>query len=144
MARAVLEDLGGSIPVVFFPKTYDRHAEALRTETPVLIRGRLSADDDRYELHGEEIIPLEQSWSRCTQRLVLELDPEVARPEKLAELRALLDLQPGEVPVSIRLRLPDASQALLELPGHKVAVSPGLVEKVDVLFGREVARCAVG
>ncbi len=143
MARAVLEDLGGAIPTVFFPKTYDRHASALRADAPVFVRGKLSADDERYELHADEVIPIDDAWARCTQQLVLELEHGAASAERLGELRSLLDLQPGKVPVTVRLRLPDAAQALLELPGHRVSVTPELVEKIDALFGQEVTRCAV-
>ena len=41
MARGVLEDLGGSVDVVFLPDAFERHAELLRSPKPMLLRGTL-------------------------------------------------------------------------------------------------------
>jgi DNA polymerase-3 subunit alpha len=143
MARAVLEDTAGALNTVFFPKTYDQYAPLLRGEDPLFVRGRLVADDERFELHADEVIPIDESWSRCTSELRLDLHAGAASAERLRELRSLLDLQPGKVPVRVRLALPDGAEAVLELPGHRVAVSQELVEKIDALFGAEVTRCRV-
>jgi DNA polymerase-3 subunit alpha len=143
MARAQLEDTVGSIAAVFFPRAYDQYAPLLRAEEPLFLRGKLAADEERVELHVDEVVPIDQVWSRCTQRLVLGVDAGAAGPDRLRELRALLDLQPGPVPVRVELRLPDGCHAVLELAQHRVAVSAELVAKVDALFGAEVATCLV-
>ena len=143
MARAQLEDTGGSIAAVFFPRTFDQYAQLLRGEEPLLLRGKLAADEDRVELHVDEVIPIAQAWARCTRRLVLGVEAGAASPERLRELRALLDLQPGEVPVSLELRLPDGCHAVLDLAEHCVAMSDELVGKIDALFSAEVATCMV-
>jgi DNA polymerase-3 subunit alpha len=141
MARAQLEDTSGAIAAVFFPRTFDQYAPLLRGEEPLFLRGKLSADEDRVELHVDEVIPIAHAWSRCTRRLVLGVDAGAADPERLRGLRALLDLQPGDVPVSLELRLPDGCNALLDLTQHGVAVSCELVDKIDALFSAEVATC---
>jgi hypothetical protein len=126
---------------VFFPRVFDQYAPLLRGEEPLFLRGKLAADEDRPELHVDEVIPMNQAWSHCTRRLVLRVDAGVAGGERLRELRALLDLQPGKVPVSLELALPDGCQAVLDLAQHAVAVSDELVSKLDALFGAEVAAC---
>jgi DNA polymerase-3 subunit alpha len=141
MARAQLEDIHGAIPAVFFPRVFDQYAPLLRGEQPLFLRGKLSADEDRLELHVDEVIPMTQAWSRCTRRLVVKLDAGAAETERLREMRALLDLQPGPVPVSLELALPDGCQAVLELSQHAVAMSDELASKLDALFGAEVSTC---
>jgi DNA polymerase-3 subunit alpha len=141
MARAQLEDIGGAIPAVFFPRTFDQYGPLLRGEDPLFLRGKLIADEDRLELHVDEVIPLGQAWSRCTRSLVLRVEAGAASPERLRELRALLDLQPGSQSVSLELKLPDGCHAVLDLAQHGVAVSDELVGKLDTLFGAEVATC---
>ncbi len=143
MARAVLEDLAGTVDVVVFPKVFDRYAELLRTGDPVLARGSLGTQGDRAELQLDEVIPLENVWRDAVRELELRVEVErVSRP-LLAELREILDLAPGEVPVSVRLLLPDGVEALLELTRHRVAVSPDLVGRLDALFGAKVAECTL-
>jgi DNA polymerase-3 subunit alpha len=141
MARAQLEDTSGAIPAVFFPRTFDQYGPLLRGEDPLFLRGKLVADEERLELHVDEVIPIDQAWSRCTRRLVLRVDAGAASPERLRELRALLDLQPGSQSVSLELALPDGCQAVLDLAQHGVAVTDELVGKLDTLFGAEVTTC---
>ena len=88
-------------------------------------------------------MPLEDVWRDAVRELELRVAVErVSRP-LLAELREILDLAPGEVPVSVRLLLPDGVEALLELTRHRVAVSPDLVGRLDALFGAKVAECTL-
>ena len=47
MARASLEDLGGSLDVVFFPKTYAKFSALLQADTPVLVKGNVGGEPER-------------------------------------------------------------------------------------------------
>jgi DNA polymerase III alpha subunit len=143
MARARLQDTGASIPVVFFPDAYDRYASQLRTTDPLLLIGTLQLDDERSELHAEEAIPLAEAWTRCTKELCVRLEQDAVTHERLLELRKLLDLEPGEVPVRVELRLSSGAEAVLGLRRHRIAVSEELVLRVDHLFGRQVSECRV-
>ncbi|MCE2392598.1 MAG: DNA polymerase III subunit alpha [Proteobacteria bacterium] len=97
MARAVLEDLSGSINVVFFPDAYDRATGLLQTDEAVFLRGALKFDSDRAELHAEQAVPIRDAWSRCSKRLRLT-------DERLRELCVVLDHAPGDVPVRLELQ----------------------------------------
>ena len=143
MARARLEDLGGAIDAVIFPKVFDRCSVMLRSEAPVLIRGSLMRGGERPEIHVDEVVPLADAWQRCAQELTIELAAETATTERLRDLRAILDLMPGKVPVRVELRLSNGTQAVLALPRHPVSISEDLVRRVDRLFGARVARCRV-
>ncbi len=145
MARGRLEDLDGTLGVVFFPKVYDRCAPLLRSGEPVFLVGVLQPDSERLELHVEEVISLAEVWNRCTRELRVRLEAGSASPERLRELRAILDLAPGPVPVALRLALPGGAEADLELTRHRVSVSEDLIRRVDGLFGTGVTEChAVG
>ena len=45
-AQAALEDATGKIELVCFPRDYERLAEQLKIEAPVLVRGTLTGDDE--------------------------------------------------------------------------------------------------
>jgi DNA polymerase-3 subunit alpha len=141
MARGRLEDLDGTLGVVFFPKVYDRCAPLLRTSEPIFLTGVLQPDSERLELHVEEVIPLAEVWNRCTRELRVRLEAGSASPERLRELRAILDLAPGPVPVALSLILPGGAEADLELTRHRVSVSEDLIHRVDRLFGTGVTEC---
>ena len=143
MARARLEDMHGSLSVVFFPAVYDEYASALRTSDPVLLTGTLQIENERPELHAGEVIPLVEAWARCTKELRIHLDAGAVTSERLHEFRKLLDLEPGGVPVCIELRLQSGAATVLALRRHRIAVSEDLVRRVDRLFGQKVSECRV-
>jgi DNA polymerase-3 subunit alpha len=143
MARAVIEDLTGTADVVVFPKVFDRYSELLRAGDPVLARGSLGTQGDRAELQLDEVMPLENVWRDAVRELELRIEVERAARPRLEQLREILDLSPGEVPVSVRLLLPEGVEALLELTRHRVAVSADLVGRLDALFGAKVAECTL-
>ena len=143
MARARLEDMHGSVPLVFFPAVFDKYASLLRTSDPVLLRGSLQMENERTELHVNEVIPLSEAWSHCTTELRVRLEADAVTSDHLLELRKLLDLEPGDVRVCVELRLASGVEAVLALRSHRVAVSEDLVRQVDRLFGGKVSECRV-
>ena len=143
MARAVLEDLSGTANLVVFPKVFDRYAELLRSGDPLLVRGSLGADADSAELQLDEAMPLANAWRDAVRELVLRIQADRVSSRRLGQLREILDLAPGEVPVSVLVLLPDGVEALLELTRHRVSVSAELVGRLDALFGAKVAECCL-
>jgi DNA polymerase-3 subunit alpha len=141
MAKAVLEDLAGTLDVVIFPAVFDRYAELLRQTEPVLVRGQVQLETERAELQLEEVVPLAQAWSSAVRALELRVGEPLLSRDRLDALRALLDLSPGPIPVSLRIELASGAEALLELTRHKVAVSAEWVARVDALFGARVVQC---
>ena len=68
MARAQLEDLSGSLGVVFFPKVYEQYSAVLREEQCLFISGRLQVDSERSELLAEEVLAASSTWSPAVPR----------------------------------------------------------------------------
>jgi len=143
MARATLEDLGGTLDVVFFPKTYAKFSALLQGGGPVLVKGNVAGEPERPELHADEILVLADAWNQRTSRVVVAVREEELSNERLAELRRALDLVPGTVPVSFELALAGGTAAVFDLPHHRVRVSDALVRELDAIFGRGTTRCRV-
>ncbi len=140
MARAVLEDLDGTLACIFFPRAWERCAPVLRAGLPLFLEGALQTETERVELVVEDAVSMDEVWSRARE-LSVRLPAEAASPERLRELRQLLDLAPGPVPVSLVLELPGGAEADLELRSHRVTVGPDLVGQLDRMFGPEATQC---
>ena len=143
MARAALEDLGGTLDIVFFPKTYAKFSALLQADAPVLVKGNVAGEPERPELHAEEILKLADAWNQRTSRVVVAVREDELAGDRLAELRRTLDLVPGSVPVSFELGLATGAAAVFDLPRHRVRVSESLVREIDGIFGRGATRCRV-
>jgi DNA polymerase-3 subunit alpha len=143
MARATLEDTTGSIDLVIFPAVFDRLASVLRSGGVLLVDGTLQLESERPELWLERALPLDEAWAQLTSGLCLRVAGDAISPEKLAELRRLLDLAAGEVPVKLEVRLQSGASALFELPRHRVAVTAELVRRLERMLGNGSVECAV-
>ncbi|MFQ5696947.1 MAG: DNA polymerase III subunit alpha [Myxococcota bacterium] len=140
MARGILEDLSGVVPVVLFPAVWEQHAEVLRSAEPLLVEGTLQIETERPELMVDEVVRLEEAWGWRTRELCIRVPAKRATRERLERLRALLDPAPGEIPIRIELGL-GTVEAVLSLAQHRVRVTAELVSEIEGLFGPASVEC---
>ena len=55
MAIATVEDLGGSIEVMFFPQTYQTVSTMLAPDTVVTVRGKVNRRDGETTIYAQEM-----------------------------------------------------------------------------------------
>src|SRR5439155_17127020 len=61
MAAVELEDLGGSVEVIVFPRTYQQHRDLLKEDAVVLVQGKVDTRDDQPKLLCESVEAFEPS-----------------------------------------------------------------------------------
>jgi len=124
-AQVTLEDLEGSIEVLFFPASYAQVGLQIAEDAIVVIRGRVDAREDTIRLIGSDLtLPNLSEGPRGPVRLTV--DQARATPLVIERLREVLASHPGTTEVHLELgfghrhvmRLPDqlrvhASQALM-------------------------------
>ena len=125
-----LEDLTGAIPLVVFPKAYERCAPFLNDDEVVIVKGRLNRDFRTEELNiladtVEPLLELEKVRS-----LHVEL-VDVSDKEVLARMKDVIALHRGADPVFIRM---DGKSVELN-KNMWVEISPELVEQLEGLLG---------
>jgi len=130
MLLAEIEDLSGSIPLVVFPKVYERCAAFLNDDEVVIVKGRLNRDFRTEELNvvAEAIEPLQEVEK--IRSLEIEL-VEVKNREVLERMKTILQFFKGEDPVFIRL---DGKKVELGKE-FRVDINPTLVEQLENLLG---------
>jgi DNA polymerase-3 subunit alpha len=100
MAILTLEDFEGNIEVLVFPKVFAHVEGHLRADAVVWISGRASLREDRPKLLGQEVVPLEDLFTRMTQSIRIRISQPVDRPV-LEALKQTLQAHPGQVPVEL-------------------------------------------
>jgi len=141
MARAQLEDLSGSLGVVFFPKVFEQYGAVLREEQCLFVSGKLQIDAERSELLAEEVLSMEDAWRKYAREFRVRVRADSLTRDRLRDLRGILDMVPGKTPSVLCICLPDGAEAELALPNHQVGPSDELIHRVDGLFGQRVATC---
>jgi DNA polymerase-3 subunit alpha len=134
MAVFDLEDLGGAMEVMVFPKTMTEHGHKLEDDRIVLIKGRVDRRDDLPKLicHEVEVLDAEQLAQARPIRVRLPVDR--IREETIAELKVLLVAHPGDSEVYLHL----GESQVLRLPeDFWVDPAGGLVGEIRVLLGAD-------
>jgi DNA polymerase-3 subunit alpha len=134
MAVFDLEDLGGAMEVMVFPKTMTEHGHKLEDDRIVLIKGRVDRRDDLPKLICLEVEVLDAEQLTQSRPMRVRIPVDRIREETIAELKVLLVAHPGDSEVYLHL----GDSQVLRLPGDfSVDPASGLVGEIRVLLGAD-------
>ncbi|NLI97237.1 DNA polymerase III subunit alpha [bacterium] len=126
-----LRDFTGEIDVFVFARLYEQHRDILRTDEPIIFKGRASAseDDARPKLFSEEIIPFSGARARI-KSVIVDLDEKTTR-EDLIVIKSLLSEFPGRCSVYLNVYTDKTGEKTKVLcRDSKVSPSPELIENL--------------
>jgi DNA polymerase-3 subunit alpha len=132
-----LEDLTGTIEVLFFAKTYELFGTELAPDRIVAVQGNVNHRDGATSIFGSDLRILEFSESDLTANppLVIMLPVHRVVPELADNLKRVLSEHPGKTVVRVKLRGEGSRVTLLELKGCMVDPSVGLLGELKALLG---------
>jgi DNA polymerase-3 subunit alpha len=135
-AQAALEDTVGKIELIAFASAYEKLAEKLKIDVPVLVRGVLRGEEDAApKLAVSSIQALEDVKIKLPDALRIRVplhSPDVAL---LSKLDAIFRGAPGAGKLLLNLEEPGEFCAVLE-PELAVAADVAFIEQVESLVGR--------
>jgi DNA polymerase-3 subunit alpha len=140
-AQAALEDTVGKIELIAFPQSYEKLAEKLKIDVPVLVKGVLRGEEDSApKLAISSIQALEDVKLKLPDALRIKVplhNPDTALLEKL---RAILLGAPGKGRLLLDLEEPGEFCAVLEPHGVQVAADRLFIDQIEELVGRGGVR----
>ncbi|HPI92927.1 MAG TPA: DNA polymerase III subunit alpha [Deltaproteobacteria bacterium] len=116
MARGVLEDLDGSVQVLFFPQSYGKYQALIASDEPVIIKARIKGDEENGgaeaetvtpDLIAEEVLPLDGADLVLAKRVVVRV-PGGLRPDKLKYIKETVMGCRGSCSLSFEVETEDA------------------------------------
>jgi DNA polymerase-3 subunit alpha len=134
-ARAEIEDLGGSVEVMFFGQVYGPIASVLAEDLIVVVKGRLQRrDDGAVALNCMELSVPDLSEG-LNGPLVITMATHKATEAVVTELGDVLRTHRGKSEVRLHLQ-GDSRVEVMGLPVHlRVNPSPSLFGDLKVLLG---------
>ena len=136
-AQAFLEDTVGKIELIAFPASYEKLAEKLKIDVPVIVRGSLRGDEDAApKLSVSGIQALEDVKIKLPDALRIKVPLHSTDEQLLEKLKTLFLAAPGNGRVMLRLEEPETFQVDLEPEGIMVAADVLFIENVEALVGR--------
>ncbi|MBV8763189.1 MAG: DNA polymerase III subunit alpha [Deltaproteobacteria bacterium] len=145
MARFMLEDAGGTLEVIAFPKTFEKVRHVLVSDEPILCTGQVknegTAEASEWKMLLESAAPLSQLREQKTSRVDIHLNADQMTHDMIDELKTILaNAQRGNCAAVLRLKIAQRSETVITLP-DAWAVSPteDLLTRLERLFGDRVA-----
>ncbi|MCL2780897.1 MAG: DNA polymerase III subunit alpha [Actinomycetia bacterium] len=133
-AQATLEDLEGSIELLFFPKTYEQVGANVIEDAIVVIKGRVDARDDAIKLIVTDLTLPDLSQGPRGP-VVVRLAPTRCTPPIVARLREVLAAHPGTTEVHLTLGDGEGAHRLRLADGFRVSASSDLMGDLKALLG---------
>ena len=130
-ANAVLEDLEGSIEVMFFPATYAQVALNVVEDAIVAIKGRTDAREDTVKLIASDLTVLDTS-AAPRGPVMLNIEATRCTPPLVNRLKDVLATHPGHTEVHLHLLSTNSPRVVLDC---RVAASPALMGELKALLG---------
>ncbi|MCB2200828.1 DNA polymerase III subunit alpha [bacterium] len=142
MGRARLEDLSGFVPVIMFPKTYEKLKDKIEEDAPALLMGRLQVRDQQVEIIVEEIEPLENAVRRMIRGVQIIVSDSV-RGQEVLGLEEEFRKFPGNAKVKFVFR--NADGETWRLASTRFSVNPvrEFLDKAEELLGADAVRLDV-
>jgi DNA polymerase-3 subunit alpha len=133
-AQTVVEDLDGSIEVLFFPQTYADVGLNIAEDAIVVVKGRVDRRDETAKIIASELtIPDLSGGPRGP--VVLSLPAVRCTPPVVARLKEVLTTHPGTTEVRLQLVNGSRTTVLRLADGLRVRASTALMGDLKALLG---------
>ncbi len=131
-AQVVLEDLEGSVEVLFFPQSYAQVGLQIVEDAIVVISGRVDAREDTIRIIGSDLM-LPDLTKGMDGPLRLVMSQDQFQPPVIENLREILRSHRGSTPVEIQLNF--GQRLCVTLPDFSVTPSQALMGDIKALLG---------
>lgn len=132
MAFLQVEDLLGTVEVIVFPRDYEKYSAKLLQDGKVIIRGRVSLEEDR---DGKLICERITAFEDVPKKLWVKFPTMQAYEEGIADLLATLETSDGNDSVILYI---EDQKVMKKLPPNKnVDAGEALQEILFEKYGKE-------
>jgi DNA polymerase-3 subunit alpha len=142
MAFLTLEDYGGKIEVICFPKTFEKCRDSIRVGNVVVVRGQVEGNEQGAKVlasHLESLEAASQEKIKNVKTVVFRLDPYNTSRDQLESLKKLCVKNQGGCKGVIEYIAPDGVRARFQFPDALTfSADYGFIQEVKEIFGRDV------
>ena len=136
-----LEDLEGIVEVLVFPEAYRASLDALSSEEPIFLIGRVESDETSTKLIAEEIFLMKNVRERLAKTVHFQIYLERMTTADISHLRGVIGRHGGDKKGFLHLVREGEHEIVIDLP-EKLRVAPSLelARELRSRFGYDVLR----
>jgi DNA polymerase-3 subunit alpha len=134
MMVANIEDLTGTIPVVIFPRAYEKYAPLLSEDAVVIIKGKVNIDsmNDEKKVLCDVVKPLSKEKGESR---VFHVKVDKEKFSSLPELKSIFSSYKGKDPVYLHMD----GKVIKVGEENYISIDPYIVSQVEELLGKDSA-----
>jgi DNA polymerase-3 subunit alpha len=138
MAFVTLEDLSGFVELTIFTDLYKQSAALLKSEKPVLVRGRLTIENEtKRNIVANEIIPLENAAERFNPDIHLKCYISKLNSQEIMKIKNILANNSGKSRVFLHVVIPDTSETVISLgKDYQATPSELFIREMESILGK--------
>ncbi len=134
-ATFALEDREGTVEVIAWPETYQKHEAIIMGDGPVLARGKLDVDEDRAQIILDAMTPLGTALVDSVREVRIRATMNRLDNGGLDALRAVLERNRGKSLTYLHLGLDDGREAVILLgDGFRVTPTQAFISEVEQML----------
>ncbi len=96
MCYITLEDLQGSVNIIFFADTYKKFYSLLHAEEPIVVTGIIDIGDESPKIIAQEAVPLSKSMENPYKQVRFMINADKATPENIISLNEAIKKYSGK------------------------------------------------
>jgi DNA polymerase III subunit alpha len=137
MAFFTIDDFSGSCETLMFSKVYEEFGRYVKEEECVFIVGRPESSGDAIKIHIEKVIPLEEAREKFTESININIDKKKNKPEKIAELKPVLEKHKGSIPLYFHLYNNGSKPKKFLAKEFRIKLSEDFIHSVTDILGED-------
>ncbi len=136
MVFVTLEDLCGFAEIIVFPDVFKRVSLLIKSDVPILVRGRLTKDEKSTKVIAEEVIPLSDAREKMMSSIHIKLRAEGLTRHHLVQLKNMLYEHKGACKAYIHVVTQDGGKTTVLLPGDlRLSPSREMAREINDFLG---------
>jgi len=128
-----LEDFDGMIDVFVFSEHFDRYSHLIKKDMPLIIKGRISGDEERKSVRAEDIIQFKDARNYY-KKVFINCDNNALAEADLEELQKLISSNRGECEVWFKIN-GENEQRRVRSRSLKIKPLPEVLDKIRNIVG---------
>jgi DNA polymerase III subunit alpha len=135
MCNVILEDLQGSVGVIFWADVYKKYYELLHADEPVVIQGSIDVGDESLKIIAQEVTPLVKSLENPYKQVRFRINSDKVIPDNIISLSNAITKYRGKCDTYIHI-INEKSEIIVYLGDQlRLDISDRLKMEVDMILG---------
>jgi DNA polymerase-3 subunit alpha len=135
MCNVVLEDLEGSVNLIFWADVYKKHYDLLHADEPLVIQGSMDVGDESPKVIAHDVILLSKALENPYKQVRFIVDAEKVSPEGIMSLTEAIQKYKGKYDSYIHI-LNKKSEIIVSLgDSGRIDICDSLKKEADRILG---------